>query len=382
MRRPERFLETRAGGPIRGAAGSAAAQPASVAPIRGRAGRAARDNRRRSAAGPAAPRGTIPGGGRRGIAPTGFTLVEFLVVVGIVAVLLALLIPAIGRGREAARRINCINNLKQIALSLQSYHATHEVFPSGSVNATGPVESAPGGRPMSWFTSVLPYMEQNAVFNTINFDLGPYTVENQTSRTVTINTYNCPDAAPEGPVWSFWGLGGRDGRSSPLRIEGRSTYAGVHHDVEAPIDVNNHGVFFLNSRIAATDVSDGLSQTLFLGEIPFPSNLGWMSGTRSTLRNTGHPINRVDAGTLEGAEFPADWVAGGAKLVELERAIDAGEARVPPLFVGGFGSNHPGGSIFAFGDGSARYLKETIDPFVLRCLGNRLDGEALDDSEY
>src|SRR5690606_6914309 len=125
-----------------------------------------------------------------------------------------------------------------------------EVFPSGSVNATGPVESVSGGRPMSWFTSVLPYMEQNADFNTINFDLGPYTVENQTSRTVTINTYNCPDAAPEGPSWSFWGLGGRGGRSSPLRIDGRSTYAGVHHDVEAPIDVNNRGVFFLNSRIA------------------------------------------------------------------------------------------------------------------------------------
>lgn len=312
----------------------------------------------------------------------GFTLIEFLVVLGIIAVLLALLIPAIGRGREAARRISCINNLKQIALSLQSYHATREVFPSGSVNATGPIESAPGGRPMSWLTSVLPHMEQNAVFNTINFDLGPYTAENQTSRMVTMSAFNCPDAAPEGPGWSFWGLGGRSGRASPLRIDGRSTYAGVHHDVEAPIDARNNGVLFLNSRITAADVSDGLSQTLFLGEIPFPTNLGWMSGSRSTLRNTGHPINRVDVQRLEGVQRPATWASGETSLIGLERAIDEGELQAPLLFVGGFGSNHPGGSNFAFGDGSARYLKETIDPFVLRCLGNRLDGEAIDDSEY
>lgn len=286
----------------------------------------------------------------------GFTLIEYLVVVGIIAILLALLIPAVQSGREAARRISCVNNLKQIALGLQTYHATHDVFPSGSVSAAGPVGSIPGGRSMSWIASILPYMEQNAVFNTINFDLGPVAIENQTSRMVTINAFLCPDTPPKGPV-------------------GVSTYVGVHHDVESPIDVNNLGVLYLNSRITTSDVADGLSQTLFLGETPFPSALGWMSGSRSVLRNTGHPINRVDPRSFEGA-------GRFAMLVDLERAIDAGEVQASPLFVGGFGSNHPDGAVFAFGDGSVRYLRETINPFVLRCLGNRLDGEAIDDSEY
>lgn len=312
----------------------------------------------------------------------GFTLIEFLVVVGIIAILLALLIPAVVRGREAARRISCVNNLKQLALSLQSYHASHEVFPSGSVNETRPILSVAHGQQMSWITSVLPFMEQNAVFNAINFDLGAFAIENRTARTVTITVFNCPDAAPEASGWLPSELF-RGGAGERRWWEGTSTYAGVYHDVEAPIDVDNHGALFLNSRIAAADARDGLSQTLFIGEIPFRSDrLGWMSGSRSTLRNTGQPINRADARTLEGARLPEGWAAEGSKLVELERAIDSGEARISPAFVGGFGSNHRGGAIFAFGDGSARYLKETIDPFVFRCLGNRLDGEAIDESEY
>lgn len=279
----------------------------------------------------------------------GFTLIEFLVVVGIIAILLALLIPAVNRGREAARRISCMNNLKQLALATQSYHASHEVFPSGSVGAARPVASLGDGPWMSWTTSLLPYMEQQAVFHTINFDLGPVAIENQTALMVRIMTLNCPAAAPEEWGWvSSWGGG------VPPWLAGTSTYVGVHHDIEAPIDVDNHGVLFLNSRVSAGDVSDGLSQTFFFGEVPFPSKLGWMSGSRSTLRNTGHPINRGESDAVEAS----------------------------PEFVGGFGSNHPGGSIFAFGDGSVRYLKETTNSFVLRCLGNRADGEAFDDSEY
>jgi len=312
----------------------------------------------------------------------GFTLIEFLVVLGIIAILLTLLIPAVRRGRDAARRISCLNNLKQIALSLQSYHATHDVFPSGSVDETGPIASVAHGHQMSWIAATLPFMEQQGVFNAINFDHGAFATENQTARTTTMKTFNCPDSAPEASGWIPSSLSWNGGVGSPWEV-GTSTYVGVHHDLEAPIDADNRGVLFLNSRIAAADVSDGLSQTLFLGEIPIPSkNLGWMSGSRSTLRNTGHPINRVDSRTIGVAKLPGGWAAGGERLVDLERAIDSGEAQVPPLFVGGFGSNHAGGSVFAFGDGSVRYLKETIDPFVLRCLGNRLDGEAIDDSEY
>jgi hypothetical protein len=133
---------------------------------------------------------------------------------------------------------------------------------------------------------------------------------------------------------------------------GWSSYAGCHHDVESPIAVDNHGVLFLGSGIRPADVGDGLSQTLFVGEVLMPAKAGWASGTRATLRNTGHPINRRE---------------------EL--------ASVPDGFVGGFGSLHADdGSNFTFGDGSVRFLHTTINPDVYRRLGNRDDGEVIDDA--
>ncbi len=313
----------------------------------------------------------------------GFTLIEFLVVLGIITILLILLFPVLGRAREAARRVQCVNNMKQIALALQGYHASNEVFPSGSTNATGPIASTAQGYQMSWTTALLPFVEQNALYNATNFDHGVFDTENQTARRTTMSTLNCPDSRPAGwfPNSKIF-IGG--GYSPPSnRPDGVSSYVGCHHDVEAPIDVDNHGVFFLNSRVRVVDVSDGLSQTLFLGEIPSPSALGWMSGSRSTLRNTGHTINRIDSQTLGDARLPDGWVAAGSRMQDLERMIEAGEFQPSPLFVGGFGSNHMGdGAVFALGDGSVRFLKATIDLAVFRFLGHRADGEALDESAY
>jgi prepilin-type processing-associated H-X9-DG protein len=134
-----------------------------------------------------------------------------------------------------------------------------------------------------------------------------------------------------------------------------SSYAGCHHDVEAPIDADNHGVFFLNSRVGKEDVTDGLSATIFVGEkLLTPPDFGWMAGNRSTLRNTGAPINA-------GLTAPVNWQAA------------------PPddAPVGGFGSRHRGGANFAFGDGSVRFLSQSIDREVYRRLGHRCDGELI-----
>ena len=164
---------------------------------------------------------------------------------------------------------------------------------------------------------------------------------------------------------------------------GRTSYAACQNDVEAPIDVDNHGGFYLNSRVRVVDVADGLSQTIFVGEVAVPSPLGWLSGTRATLRNTGHPINGVDLSTLELTEpanppLPEDLTAR-----DLETRIERGSLAVSPRFVGGFSSAHPGkGANFAFGDGSVRFLKQTIDRSVYRRLGHRADGEPIDDDAY
>ena len=121
-----------------------------------------------------------------------------------------------------------------------------------------------------------------------------------------------------------------------------SSYAGCQNDVEAPIDVDNHGVFYLNSRVRVIDVSDGLAQTLFVGELVKSSPLGWVSGTRATLRNTGSPMNGLDRKMIEDAAGPPPLPADLTAL-EFERMIAAGEHKIAPGFVGGFGSQHPGG---------------------------------------
>jgi prepilin-type processing-associated H-X9-DG protein len=141
-----------------------------------------------------------------------------------------------------------------------------------------------------------------------------------------------------------------------------STYAGCHHDVEAPIDTDNHGLLFLNSAIRYNEIRDGSSQTILLGEVwpevsdsePGPlrraDSLGWVSGTRSTLRNTSRINQR-----------PARF---GEVQVELSG----------PLDVGGFGSAHPGGVNIATADGSCRMISDDTSPEVLRQLGHRADG--------
>jgi prepilin-type processing-associated H-X9-DG protein len=262
-----------------------------------------------------------------------------------------------------------VNILKQLGLALQTYQATFTVLPPGCVDAGGPLADVDEEDRMSWIVSILPSMEQGAVFSALNFSLNAYDVGNQTSRMSSMATLLCPSSnvwltrSPTMP-WTFL---------PPEGKEGLTSYVGCHHDDEAPIDVDNSGLLFRNSRIRPIDVTDGLSQTILLGESAMPSLLGWISGSRSTLRNTGHPINSV------AGDSP---VAAGMDAEAFERAIEIEEVALPEHFVGGFGSRHGGGANFALGDGSVRFLTQSIEPSVLRLLGNRSDGEVIDDASY
>jgi prepilin-type N-terminal cleavage/methylation domain-containing protein/prepilin-type processing-associated H-X9-DG protein len=312
----------------------------------------------------------------------GFTLVEYLVVLAIIVILMSLLLPIFVKGREAARRIQCVNNLKQLSLAIQSYQTINNVLPSGVVDDE-PASNVSQSDRMSWITSLLPYYEQRYLFDGIDFESSVSSPTNHTIRMTTLSTLICPSSERKRSLYQFvpmsplWRLPAQSSGQN-----GTTSYAGVHHDVEASIDVDNHGVFFRNSRVRYVDVADGLSQTLFIGEVAAASPLGWLSGSRATLRNTGHPINRVADDAFEDIELPEDFLAGGMRADVVERLIEAKAIDVPPSFVGGFGSRHEGGANFAFGDGSVRFLKESIDPAVFRLLGNRSDGEAIDDSSY
>ena len=275
-----------------------------------------------------------------------FTLVELLVVIAIIGVLVSLLLPAIQAAREAARRTQCLNNLVQLGLANHNFEFHFERLPSGTINPDGPIQNKAEGIHVSWIAQLLPYMEQNAMSREFDASLGAYAEENAKVRGIMIKALNCP---------SQWVSNINDEESIA-----QSSYAGCHHDVEAPINNDNHGLLYLNSKVRYADIYDGSSNTILLSELQVdPEGLGWVSGTRATLRNTGMITSYHSYPNANPEE---------------QQALEKSQA--DPGFVGGFGSHHPGGLSVAFADGSTRFLSKDIDLDILKHLGSRADGES------
>jgi prepilin-type N-terminal cleavage/methylation domain-containing protein/prepilin-type processing-associated H-X9-DG protein len=309
----------------------------------------------------------------------GFTLIELLVVIAIIAVLIALLLPAVQASREAARRCQCVNNLMQIGIAAKGYENAFESLPSGVVNPTGPIVDAPKGYHFNWITQLLPYLDARPVYRAFDFKADLYAPQNGSARAVMLNVLLCPSASHPFRM-------ARVGPNPPIGGDpALSSYAGCHNDSETPIDLKNNGVFFLNSHIRYEDIEDGSSNTIFFGDkVTDDTELGWASGTRSTLRNMGSRLNWANPkknpkGTPKSA---ADEDDDGPDVKAAAKAGGkTGEEAAPPV-VGGFGSSHPGGANFGFGDGSVRFIKTTISPKVLSLLGNRSDGELLSADQF
>jgi prepilin-type N-terminal cleavage/methylation domain-containing protein len=334
---------------------------------------------------------------------TAFTLVELLVVIAIIGVLVALLLPAVQAAREAARRSQCASHLSQLGLAVLNYEMAHGCYPPGTIDATGPVANAPTGYHHNWLVQLLPYLEEQNAYRALDKTVSVYHPNNAAVAASPPPFLTCP--------------------SSPVK---GTHYAGVHHDVEKAIDAQDNGVFFLNSRVRYDDVTDGSSHTLFIGEkLPDAWDLHWLSGTRATLRNTGISPNGWTYGNGlpkpgEGGEnislpmgydpaVPANAPPASASLPLAVPPPDAPPPAAPPpdapappnaaappdaaapaaaptgpkiapgnpLFVGGFGSNHPGGTLFVRGDGSVTYLRGSISQAVYQQLGNRHDGQII-----
>ncbi|QEH37022.1 hypothetical protein OJF2_56070 [Aquisphaera giovannonii] len=315
--------------------------------------------------------------------PRAFTLIELLVVISIICVLLTILIPVLLSAGEAARRVSCENNLKELSLALQNYHTIRNVLPAGCWSNSRPVASTPDGYWLGWIPSILPKMEQSRIFDSFNFDVGTGDAANSTVAFTQIKTLICPTGERTGRGMSLGWMGPQGGPSPSVSTPGPSYYAACHHDVEAAIDEDNRGVMFLNSRVRLDDILDGLSSTLLVGELQTPSPLGWASGTRASLRNTGHPLNAFDGQPIGRALPEGQQGASDLSATSVEAAITEGRLRVSPQFVGGFSSAHLGdGANFAFADGSVRFLRRTIERSVYERLGSRSDGEPVDESAY
>jgi type II secretory pathway pseudopilin PulG len=261
------------------------------------------------------------------------------VVITIMGILMAMMLPAVMAAREASRRMTCLNNLFQIGVALNNYQSAHDVLPPGSTDATGPVHNTPQGYKMSWLVHLLPYLDENLVYERIDLSVGAYNPKNAVARAVQLSVFLCPSADPV------------LGDQPPV-----SNYVGCQNDLEAPNNTDNHGVLFLNSHIGRNDVTDGLSHTIYAGEkITKSTDLSWMSGTRATLRNAGSP---------------PQWGPRDARLPDPAEKND--------LWMGGFSSEHYQVCNYLFGDGRTGSLSNSINLKVLQQLANRADGRILE----
>ena len=297
-----------------------------------------------------------------------FTLVELLVVIAIIGILIAMLLPAVQAAREAARRMQCSNNLKQLGIGAHNYLTANEHFPPGAYWLHSNM-GAPGGL----FVLLLPYLEQDALADGFNFSRGAFNYPNTEISEQSLACYFCPSDSGENkydetqtatggqfPNGNYVGVMGGEEMVSDANFE--QSHCGNYY-----ID----GMFYPCSKVKPRDVSDGLSLTLAFGERLYQKRswaLGaFHYGNTSThtcvysAKNITWPINS-DTNTLyfrdKGPPFTCVF---------------------NDLF---FGSNHPGGAQFCFADGSVHFLNEAIDFGTYKYLGIRNDGLALEREDW
>lgn len=279
-----------------------------------------------------------------------FTLVELLVVIAIVGLLIGLLLPAVQQAREAARRMRCTNNLKQLALAAASYQDVNGVFPGATYGAVN----------FGHFVRLLPYLEQSAAYHSANFSRQGLFPENITVAGYAIGGLLCPSDTNSGPVpvdASEWPFGVPPGSwrqcfSSYGGCAGTWTlnlYSGNERFAQRYANMN--GVIFAESTVGPAGITDGTSNTLLLGE----SAHGMLAGRRVIYGSSPWPSSnyhwwQIGSGELTQVEtfFPPNGVPRSREV------LGAHAPRTSSSF-------HPGGVNAALCDGSVRFIKETID---------------------
>jgi len=300
----------------------------------------------------------------------GFTLIELLVVIAIIAILIGLLLPAVQKVREAAARISCTNNLKQMGLGLHSYHDANQCLPPGYVAAIASADpnftTAPG---WGWESFLLPYIEQGPLYNQIQGAIQSNTSITDPSVAGSIRTrislYVCPsDVAPTTafPVYSLAGNSSYPlvyGEGSPESVlAGPSSYAAcVGRDEDSDADgVRGSGAFYCNSRTRFTDITDGMSCTILVGERAWGNANGvWVGaipGCAMVFGPRNACISAISGGMPNSPIYaPPMLVQAHAHLINTATDGDGG--------LDDFSSFHVGGVNVLYADGSVHFIRST-----------------------
>lgn len=297
----------------------------------------------------------------------GFSLIELLVVLGIIAVFLGMLLPAVQRVREAAERTGCQNNLRQLGLGLHHYHDCLKTLPSGYLwkvtSPDDPLETAPG---WGWAALILPYLEHGSLAERIDWQkpVGDSTAAQ--IRTAVLPAFVCPADRATG-VFTVY-----DANEMTLGDAATNSYAASYGaGGEIGDDPGNgNGLFYRNSRIRLDQILDGASNTIAVGErASLFTRTPWAGAlSQGTTRITdGAPVVSTSV-----EEAPTQTLAHTGSHVLNDPQADPDD----------FFSPHPGMGMFLFGDGSVRSIRFRVDRGILQALSTRNGGETIDPDRY